>query len=244
LIDTDSDEVIMQFDHSELGLMKSVYKKQNHPIGKKEKFYLSDKQYKALKNAGYEKTDKVDVKIDYNDTEAVLHNNVLRKIDQKYPIVLFDENVTGQKNNDAVITKVKERLTSKGYVVIQTRVLSATYEVGNATADMLLEFLTGHKIKGEKFTLSDTEQFNNVFYYDNNPDRIIFLKKINEILNHRLESSRKEIANNVSNFINEAEATLSLNGISNNEVNPISTYFIKIGAMMRHVKNFESWKGL
>ena len=158
--------------------------------------------------------------------------------------MLFDENITVQKRNETVLEKVAQRLVGKGYTIFQKRAIKSSYEVGNATADMLLEFLTGHKIASEKFTLSDVSQFDAVFYYDNNFDRIVYLKKINEILNVRLENTKKEIAKTVTDFVNNADVTLSLNGISNNEVNPISTYFIKIGAMKKYLKSFESWMGL
>lgn len=242
LFDKNTEQPLLQYDYSELGLMKSVYKKYNHNLNAKENFWLSDKQFKELVKLGYEKLDNVSLKVSYNETEIVLYNNVIKLIDHEYPIVLFEELVAGQKNNQNVLDKVAEKLRGKGYKIFQTRSISANFEIGNATANMLLEFLTGHKIKNDKFTLLDVSQFNEVFYYDNNSSRILYLRKINEILNLRLETSKLEISNSIKDYISNNSMILSLNTISNNEVNPISSLILKIGAITKYVKNFESWR--
>lgn len=245
LFDKNSSEVLMLLDYSELGMLKSVYKKFNHPINFKENFWLSDAQFKELSKIGYEeKLDQIGLKVDYNDTEIVLYNNVLNQIDRNYPIVLFEELVGNQQENIAILTKIKEKLENKGFTIFQTRSITANIEVGNATANLILEFLTGHKIKNDKFVLLDVTQFDNIFYYDNNANRSLYLRNINEILELRLQVSNPQIANNIRGYVNNSNIMLSINTVSTNEVNLISTLNIKVTAVSRHVKNFESYNPL
>lgn len=243
LYDKKTNDILAILNYDELGAMKSVYKKFNKSIKDKETFWLNVAMYNTLSKFGYkEKLDDVGLRIDYNDTEIVIKNNVIRMIDVKFPIVLFEELVAYQKSNKNVLNKIKETLEGKGYKVFQTRSILSNIEIGNSTSDMILEFLTGHKIQGKFFTNTNVSQYNDINYFDNNGNRILYLKRINDLLQIKLESSDPNIAENIKEYINNENVNLTLNIISNNEVNPISKFVVKIKAYIKYIRNFENWK--
>lgn len=242
LFDKESKQVLLILDYSELGLMRSVYKKYKHKISDKQDVWIDEKTFKVLSKLGYEeKLNEVGFKIEYNDIEVVLKNNILSLIDVKFPIVLFEEIVTSQKFNKTILDQIKKRLEGKGFTVFQTRSIQTDIENGNSISNMVLEFFTGHKIQNNKFVTTESSQYNQIFYYDNNPNRILYLKKINESLNVRLESSKPDIANNIKEYINQSDMKLTLCGVTSNEVNPISKTVVKLNAFVRYIRSFESW---
>lgn len=237
------DYPVMVIDYSELPLLKSVYQKhQKRIFFNGETIWLNPKQASSIEKNF--KLDQIGFKINYAQKEVVLHNNIVKKIDSKIPILLIEENAVGQSTSDVLLKKIKSVLEEKGYSVLQIRSLPLYVEVGQSTADLILESLTGYVVKKDKFQNTSASQFNKIYYYDNNQERIKFLKKINEIIMARLDLTIDSLADQIHSYVNEGNLELVLNTITTNELNPISSQEIKISLPMRFIKSFEKWNFL
>ena len=234
------DYPILVIDYSELPLLKSVYQKHQKRVSfNGETLWLNPKQAASVEKNF--KLDQIGFKVNYTQKEVTLHNNIIRKIDSKIPILLVEENAVGQSTSNALLEKIKSVLETKGFSVLQIRSLPLYVEVGQSTADLILETLTGYIVKKDKFQNTGASQFSKVYYYDNNQERIKFLKKINEIIMARLDLTIDSLADQIHNFVNEGNLELVLNTITSNELNPITSQEIKLSLPMRFLNSFEKW---
>lgn len=234
------DTPILTMDYSELPMLKSVYKKYNHRIFHNGQIYwLNQKQHRAIEAKNLS-TDDVELIINYNKKSVTLFKNILEKIDKTIPIILLEEYVS-ESTTTAVLETIKKNLEEKKYTVNDIISMKSQIEVGVVTANLILEYLTAKKIKKDKFQNESFSHCDTIHYYDNNADRISYLKKINDTLQYRLQVSRPEIASQIQEFVNEKKSKVTLHIVSNNEVNPLTDYEIKIGLPFKYLKSFDDF---
>jgi hypothetical protein len=235
------DSPIIELAYSELPLLKSVYKKYNHRIFHNgQTYWLNVMQFRAIKEKNLTLND-IELVINYNNKKSItLYKNILSKIDRTIPIVLIEEYVS-ESTTKSVLETIKNTLEEKKYTINDIISMRSEIEVGLVTSNLILEYLSAKKIKNNKFLRDSFSHCSTIHYYDNNVDRISYLKKINDTLQYRLQVSKPEIATHVQEFVNDKKATFILHIVSNNEVNPLTDFEIKIGTPFKYLKSYEDF---
>lgn len=130
-----------------------------------------------------------------------------------------------EKNYKKIIEKLKDKLSKYGLVIKNFYYLSETFynrdldEITHKKVRMLLQHLIGLKTDGDKFTNENVEEYDRVYYYDDELNAISLAKDSNKVFEYIISNTEEDIKSKIKDIIKEQDKVIIVNQVTNNKVN-------------------------
>ena len=152
-------------------------------------------------------------------------------------------------NYELMISKLEEKLQKVGLKIKKYYFISETFynrdqdEVALKKVRLLLQHCLGYKTEGEKFTDEKLDQYDEVYYYDDESNSIEFAKSSNVLLKQLISNSEQNLSKILKQLLQEKEHSLVINYSTDNKMNKFLTDRVKL-EFSNLIKKFESfvWK--
>lgn len=241
------DKILLIIPINELELLKSGWQKHNQRIFYNGNTYWLHPKYLEKLPEKNRNTNQLGIRVnnDYQKKFQV-QTNFLKQIPRNEPIIILFEESKELSIRNFVVDQISDTLTKKGYNIFNFSTIQPKADRGLATADVILGYLTGYKIKGEEFTVIEMSEANNVYYYDDDSDMLNYLNDIDDILKDRYENSSKDLQKKIYDELNFAKKAymLHLMYLYRNDANPIKKNSIKLGLQkeFEHLVSYNKFK--
>jgi hypothetical protein len=191
--------------------------------------------------------------------QEFMNSDIIKDLDY---IVLKDHLINLKNTNDEIyvicsknskenykyqIEKLEEYLLTLGLKVKKFYFITETFynrnsdKVSHKKVRLLLQHIIGFKTDEEIFTDEKIEQYDEVFFYDDEPNSIKFCKMANDLLKFLYDNSEDTIKERVKNIVDTKNLVIHCKEVTFNKVNPYITSHIKI-SLDRILKTFESFR--
>jgi hypothetical protein len=255
----DPKNIIFRIPAEEVNFMKDFYKPFNLKVSYNGyDWYLNEKTWNKIKNLkkGLELKDIGISFREYNDSE-ILENQI-----QKTDYLL--ENLNHLKNNhieigfvtarsskknhkknlETLIEKIERKLhtnVNKIYFVNDIDNNNNSDTTSYRKAKIVLEYLTGFKIKGNKFIDLKQTKFNNISFYDDEVKNIDAVQNIQRNLERFLIRTDLEVKKTIIESLKTNKICYKTYLITQNKIEP---FIIKEFILLppNHIKLFENFK--
>jgi hypothetical protein len=131
-----------------------------------------------------------------------------------------------KRNYTSIIEKMCEKLKSLGLVIKNYYYLSETFynrdsdDITHKKVRMLLQHLVGIKTDGDKFIDEDIEEYDRVYFYDDEMKSLSLSKDCNKVFEFILSNTEEGIKGRVKDIIKNNDKVVIVNQITNNKINP------------------------
>jgi len=238
--------------------MKDKYKKFNHEINYNgETWYLNDVIWNNIQNikniteenigiSFREFTDEEILNKQIDRTEYLLDNLNHLKNQRNIEIGFITASLnreSHQKNIDALSEKIERKLRikpSKIYFINDIDNNENSDITSFRKSKIILEFLIGKKTKNNRFIDLIQDDYNDVYFYDDDSKNIDFAKNIQNILESFLLKTEYETKKEIIDSIKENDKKLFTYQITNNKVDPFIINENKLFSPL-HIKVFEDF---
>jgi hypothetical protein len=108
---------------------------------------------------------------------------------------------------------------------------------------ILLQHLVGYKTEGDKFIDEEIENYDNIYYYDDDIDSVNLSTTLNDFFKVVLDNTDKTVSDEITKKLKGEENHLYVNYVSPNVVNRLQTKKVLL-QVPNIIKTFESfnWK--
>lgn len=250
---------IMKISKSDFNLIKKgIYRNQNNsikfsghtywlPTHLFEKLKIKAKNYRVdISNLAFSLQEFMNKELienlDYDiNLENILH---LKNTDDDI-YVICSKNT--KRNYELMISKIEDKLKENGLIIKKFYYISETFynrvsdDISYKKARLLLQHIVGFKTEGDKFIYDKIEQYNELFYYDDDDNAIKLSKESNKLLTVLLSNTDVKLKEIIKNDLKSKEHTLYVNLITSNKVNRFVTTKVDI-QFSNLITVFESFK--
>lgn len=250
---------IFKISKSDFNLIRSgIYRNQNNLINfGDDKYWIPTNLYNQLKiktknykadfsNLGFSLQEFMNKEIIENlDYSLILEHILHLKNTDDHIYIICSKN--SKKNYEIIIKKIESLLEENGLKVNNFYFISETFfnrdhdDICYKKVRLLLQHLLGYKTKDDIFSDEQVEQYDEVYFYDDDHQVINLSKQINQLLFKILSKTDQTLKEEIKNMIKQKELTLIINFITNNKVNR----FITDKVILHNdnlIKTFESFK--
>lgn len=215
------EEVIYRIESMYIPMMKTYWRKHDLPVRYNGTLYwLDDLTWKDIQKntnisiedigiSNREWTDKETLDKEIDKVEYLL-KNISHLKDWNIEIGLITSR-TNKSNHTELLKDLKEKIyrkirknISKIFFINDLNDIKNEDSISNRKAKIVLEHLTGHKIRRNKFIKLTQTRYNSVHFYDDNKKNIETIKNLQFLLEECLrntdtEEIKKEILNRIEN---------------------------------------------
>jgi hypothetical protein len=250
---------IMKISKSDFNLIKKgIYKSQRNSIDfNGHTYWLPTDLFERLKIKA--KNNKTDVSNLAFSLQEFMNKELIENLD--YDINL--ENILHLKNTDddiyvicskntkrnyeLMISKIEDKLKENGLFIKKFYFISETFynrvsdEIAHKKVRLLLQHIVGLKTEGDKFTEEKLDQYDELFFYDDEENVIKLSKESNKILTVLLSKTDIKLKEIIKEDLKSKNHTLYVNLITGNKVNRFVTTKVDI-QFSNLITVFESFK--
>jgi hypothetical protein len=146
-----------------------------------------------------------------------------------------------------MISKIEDKLKENGLIVKKFYYISETFynrssdDISHKKVRLLLQHIVGLKTDGDKFTDEKLEQYDELFYYDDEENAIKLAKESNRVLTVILSKTDSNLKEIIKSDLTSKKNTLYVNYVTNNKVNRFVTTKVDI-QFSNLITVFESFK--
>lgn len=250
---------IMKLSESDFNLIKSgVYRSQGNsinfgghiywvPTEMFENLKIISKNYKAdISNLAFSMQEYMNKELIENLEYTINLDNILHLKNTNDDIyVICSRN--NKRNYELMISKIEDKLKENGLVIKKFYYISETFynrnsdDISHKKVRLLLQHIIGLKTDGDKFTDEKLEQYEEVFFYDDEEGAIKLAKESNRVLTILLSNTESTIKDNIKDELKSSKHTLYVNYVTNNKVNRFVTTAVNI-QFSNLITVFESFK--
>lgn len=250
---------IMKISESDFNLIKKgIYRNQGNsidfgghtywiPTDMFEKLKIKAKNHRAdISNLAFSMQEYMNKELIENLEYTINLDNVLHLKNTNDDIyVICSKN--NKRNYETMISKIEDKLKENGLVVKKFYYISETFynrnsdDISHKKVRLLLQHIIGLKTDGDKFTDEELEQYDELFYYDDEENAIKLAKESNRVLTILSSNSESTIKDNIKNKLKSNKHTLYVNYVTNNKVNRFVTTKVDI-QFSNLITVFESFK--
>lgn len=150
-------------------------------------------------------------------------------------------------NYEKIISKLEDKLAELGLKVKSFYFISETFfnrdedEIINTKAKILVQHLIGFKTEDNKFTHTELERYDTIYYYDDEERVIELAKNSNNVLEYLVSNSEDMVKERVKEIVRNNDCELYINKVTFNKLNLFLTTKIKL-EWQNIIKTFESFK--
>lgn len=153
------------------------------------------------------------------------------------------------KNNyEKIIRKIEGKLEDIGLVIKKYYFISETFynrnqdDISYKKVRLLLQHLMGKKTEGDKFIEEILEEYDDIYFYDDDQNTIKLVLDSNNVLQNLIDNSEESIKSELKDLLKYNTKSIYSNSVSTNKVNRFSTKKIEISYNL--IKTFErfNWK--
>jgi hypothetical protein len=250
---------IMKITQSDFNLIKKgIYKSQRNSINfSGQTYWLPTDLFEKLKIKA--KNNKTDVSnlafslqefmnkelienLEYNiNLENILH---LKNTDDDI-YVICSKNT--KRNYELMISKIEDKLKENGLIIRKFYFISETFynkvsdDIAHKKVRLLLQHIVGLKTEGDKFTEEKLDQYDELFFYDDEENVIKLAKESNRLLTVLLSKTDIKLKEIIKEDLKSKNHTLYVNLITGNKVNRFVTTKVDI-QFSNLITLFESFK--
>lgn len=233
--------IIYRIPAEEVNFMKEFYKSQDLKVTYNGyTWYLSEKIWNAIK-ATKNKIKLEDIGISFreftdseilenqiNKTEYLLENlDHLKNSNIEVGFVTARSNKKNHKKNlEALIEKIERKLhtrVNKIYFVNDIDKKDDSDITAFRKAKIILEYLTGYKIKGNKFVNLKQTHYKNISFYDDDSKNIDMVNNLQSMLERFLVRTELDVKKEILNVLKNNELRYTTNMITQNKIQPFIT---------------------
>lgn len=250
---------IMKISQSDFNLIKKgIYKSQGNsidfsghtywlPTDLFEKIKIKAKNHRAdISNLAFSLQEFMNKELienlDYDiNLENILH---LKNTDDDI-YVICSKNT--KRNYELMISKIEDKLKENGLVIKKFYFISETFynrvsdDISHKKVRLLLQHILGLKTEGDRFTDEKLEQYDELFFYDDEENAIKLAKESNRLLTVLLSNTETKLKEIIKEDIKSKKHTLYVNLITGNKVNRFLTTEVDI-QFSNLITVFESFK--
>ena len=250
---------IMKISQSDFNLIKKgIYKSQGNsidfsghtywlPTDLFEKIKIKAKNHRAdISNLAFSLQEFMNKELienlDYDiNLESILH---LKNTDDDI-YVICSKNT--KRNYELMISKIEDKLKENGLVIKKFYFISETFynrvsdDISHKKVRLLLQHILGLKTEGDKFTDEKLEQYDELFFYDDEENAIKLAKESNRLLTVLLSNTETKLKEIIKEDLKSKKHTLYVNLITGNKVNRFVTTEVDI-QFSNLITVFESFK--
>ena len=250
---------ILKISQSDFNLIKNgIYKSQGNslnfsghtywvPTEIMESIKIKCKNYKAnISNLAFSMQEFLNKELIENLEYSINVDNISH-LKNTYDDIYVICSQNSRKNYELMITKVELKLKEIGISIKKFYYISETFynrnsdDITHKKVRLLLQHLIGFKTDGDKFTDTELERYDNVYYYDNEMTSIQFAINSNRLLTFLIKNSEESIGNIIKDDLKSRKCFLIANYVTNNKVNKFKTTKVNI-RIDNVIKSFESFK--
>jgi len=252
---------LLRINQSDFNLIKSgVYKNQGNKINFAGHFYWipTDLMNKIKIKCKNNKSDisKLSFSMqEFMNKELIENINYDINIENIMHVKNTDDHIylicskNTKRNYESIIKKIEDKLKDNGLIIKNYYFISETFynrnedNISHKKVRLLLQHLIGLKTDDNKFTSEEIEEYDEVFFYDDEIGSISLAKKSNDVLQILLSNTESDIKTRIKEKIKSKEHILYVNLVTHNKVNKFIMNKVIIG-WSNLIKAFESfnWK--
>lgn len=131
-----------------------------------------------------------------------------------------------ERNYSSIIEKLKEKLADQGLVIKNFYYLSETFynrdkdDITHKKVRMLLQHLIGLKTDGDKFTDEEIEEYDRVYFYDDEINAVVLAKDSNKVFEFIVSKTEENLKSRIKDIIKSNDKVVVVRHITNNKINP------------------------
>lgn len=154
-----------------------------------------------------------------------------------------------KRNYEIIIEKIEDKLHDLGLEIKNYYFISETFynrnqdDITFKKVRILLQHLVGYKTEGDKFIDEEIENYDNIYYYDDDIDSVNLSTTLNDFFKVVLDNTDKTVSGEITKKLKGEENHLYVNYVSPNVVNRLQTKKVLL-QVPNIIKTFESfnWK--
>lgn len=174
-----------------------------------------------------------------------LFNHIKNTTDHIY--IICSKN--NKRNYEIIIEKIEDKLHDLGLEIKNYYFISETFynrnqdDITFKKVRILLQHLVGYKTEGDKFIDEEIENYDNIYYYDDDIDSVNLSTTLNDFFKVVLDNTDKTVSGEITKKLKGEENHLYVNYVSPNVVNRLQTKKVLL-QVPNIIKTFESfnWK--
>lgn len=130
-----------------------------------------------------------------------------------------------ERNYSSIIEKLKEKLADYGLVIKNFYYLSETFynrdkdDITHKKVRMLLQHLVGLRTDGDKFTDEEIEEYDRVYFYDDEINAVVLAKDSNKVFEFIVSNTEESLKSRIKDLIKNDDKVVVVRQITNNKVN-------------------------
>jgi len=131
-----------------------------------------------------------------------------------------------ERNYSSIIEKLKEKLADQGLIIKNFYYLSETFynrdkdDITHKKVRMLLQHLIGLKTDGDKFTDEEIEEYDRVYFYDDEINAVVLAKDSNKVFEFIVSKTEENLKSRIKDIIKSNDKVVVVRQITNNKINP------------------------
>jgi len=131
-----------------------------------------------------------------------------------------------ERNYSSIIDKLKEKLADYGLVIKNFYYLSETFynrdkdDITHKKVRMLLQHLVGLRTDGDKFTDEEIEEYDRVYFYDDEINAVVLAKDSNKVFEFIVSKTEENLKSRIKDLIKNDDKVVVVRQITNNKINP------------------------
>lgn len=131
-----------------------------------------------------------------------------------------------ERNYSSIIEKLKEKLAEQGLIIKSFYYLSETFYnrdsdgITHKKVRMLLQHLVGLRTDGDKFTDEEIEEYDRVYFYDDDIDAVVLAKDSNKVFEFIVSKTEENLKSRIKDIIKNNDKVVIVRQITNNKINP------------------------
>jgi hypothetical protein len=130
-----------------------------------------------------------------------------------------------ERNYQSIIEKLKDKLADYGLVIKNFYYLSETFynrdkdDITHKKVRMLLQHLIGLKTDGDKFIDEEIEEYDRVYFYDDEMNAISLAKDSSKVFEFIVSNTEENLKLRIKDLIKDSDKVIVVRQITNNKVN-------------------------
>jgi hypothetical protein len=250
---------IMKISQSDFNLIKKgIYKSQGNsidfsghtywlPTDLFEKLKIKAKNHRAdVSNLAFSLQEFMNKELIENLNYDINLENILHLKNTDDDIYVICSKNT-KRNYELMISKIEDKLKENGLVIKKFYFISETFynrvsdDISHKKVRLLLQHIVGLKTEGDKFTEEKLDQYDELFFYDDEENVIKLAKESNRLLTVLLSNTETKLKEIIKEDLKSKNHTLYVNLITGNKVNRFVTTKVDI-QFSNLITVFESFK--
>lgn len=249
---------IMKISRSDFNLIRSgIYKSHGNSIKFSGEIYWipTDMMNRIKIRAKVHKADASNLAF---SMQEFMNKNFIEKLEYKINLdnILHLKNTNdhiyiicsknNRKNYELIISKIEDKLKENGLVIKNFYYISETFynrnsdDISNKKVRLLLQHSIGLKTDTDKFEDHEIEQYDEVFYYDDDQNSIKMAIDSNNLLMFLLSNTETSVKGKIKEDLKTKDHSITVNYVTGNKVNKFITTKVDI-QFSNLIKLFENF---